>query len=57
MLKNMEIMNCVKPKIFLRYILLYKLYINMAIRHISVYRNSFYDRPGPKYKHPSDRTP
>jgi len=30
--------------------LIYKLYINMAIRHILVYRNSLYDIAGPKYK-------
>ena len=35
--------------------LLYNLYINMAIRHIEVYRNSLYDLPGPKNKNPSDR--
>ena len=44
------------PKInILRYILLHKLYINMAIRHILVYRNSLYDVPGLKYKNSSDR--
>ena len=39
----------------LRYMLLHKLYINMCIRHSLVYRNSFYNLPGPKYKNSSDR--
>ena len=33
---------------------IYKLYINMAIRHM-VYRNSLYDLAGQKYKNSSDR--
>ena len=51
--------NCfsaIFPKIsILRYMLICKLYINMAIRHILVYRNSLYDLAGPKYKNLSDR--
>ena len=35
--------------------LLHKLYINMSIRHSLVYRNSFYNFPGPKYKNSNDR--
>ena len=39
--------SAIFPKI--RYMLINKLYINMAIRHILVYRNSLYDLAGPKY--------
>ena len=43
--------SAIFPKIsILRYMLLHKLYINMAIRHILVYRNSLYDLAGRKYK-------
>ena len=36
--------SAIFPKMsILRYMLIYKLYINMAIRHILVYRNSLYD--------------
>ena len=49
--------SAIFPKInILRYIiLLHKLYINMTIRHILVYRNSLYDVPELKYKNSSDR--
>ena len=57
-------MNCVKPKnrfsaIFskisiLWYVLLHKLYINMGISHILMYRNSLYDLPWPQCKNSSD---
>ena len=50
--------SAIFPKIsILRYMLLHKLYINVAIRynvHL-VYRNSLYDLAGPKYKNQSDR--
>ena len=43
--------SAIFPKIsILRYMLIYKLYINMAIRHILVYQNSLYDLAGLKYK-------
>ena len=35
--------------------LLHKLYINVTIRHILMYRKSLYDLPGPKYKNSSNR--
>ena len=36
------------PKIsILRYMFLHKLYINVTIRHILMYRKSLYDLPGP----------
>ena len=42
--------SAIFPKItILRYILLHKLYINVTIRHILMYRKSLYDLPGPKY--------
>ena len=48
--------SAIFPKIsILRYMLIYKLYINMAIRHMLVYRNSLYDLAGPKYKNKCDR--
>ena len=48
--------SAIFPKISnLRYMLLHKLYINMTIRHILMYRKSLYDLPGPKYKNSSNR--
>ena len=48
--------SAIFPKItILRYILLHKLYINMAIRLILVYGNSLYDVPVLKYKNSRDR--
>ena len=44
------------PKIInLRYMLLHKLYINVTIRHILMYRKSLYGLLGPKYKNSSNR--
>ena len=41
--------SAVFPKISnLRYMLLHKLYINVTIRHLLMYRKSLYDLPGPK---------
>ena len=41
----------ISPKInTLRYMLLHKSYINMAIANIFLYRKSLYDLPGRKYK-------
>ena len=47
-----NLFSAIFPKMsILRYMLIYKLYINiMAIRHILVHWNSFYDLTGPKYK-------
>ena len=48
--------SAIFPKISnLRYMLLHKLYINVTIRHILMYRKSLYDLPGPKYKNSSNR--
>ena len=47
--------SAIFPKISnLRYMLLHKLYINVTIRHILMYRKSLYDLPGPKYKNSSN---
>ena len=47
--------SAIFPKISnLRYMLLHKLYINVAIRHILMYRKSLYDLPGPIYKNSSN---
>ena len=46
-----NLFSAIFPKMsILRYMLIYKLYINLAIKHFLVHRNSFYDLTEPKYK-------